>query len=52
MTYYPADFLVAETEDLASLIPQNAFIHDHELFQSLPCLHNLFVFTLDLLLGT
>ena len=44
VTYYPADFLVAELEDLASLILQTAIIHDHELFQSLPCLHKLFVF--------
>jgi len=44
VTYYPVDFPVAEPEDLASLIPQITFIHDHELFQALPCLHKLFVF--------
>ena len=43
VTYYPADFLVTEPEDLASLITQTAYLHDHELFQSLPCLHSLFV---------
>jgi hypothetical protein len=43
-TYYPADFLVTEPENLASLITQTAFLEDHELFQSFPCLHNLLVF--------
>jgi hypothetical protein len=49
VTYYQADFLVTETEYLSSLIPQTAFIHDHELFQSLLYLHKLFVFMVRLI---
>jgi hypothetical protein len=34
VTYYPADFLVAEPKDLSSLIPQISTRPDHELFYS------------------